>query len=161
MVWRDVGLDPGVLDHWRTLYPLGQWASLSLSIYICIYIYIYIYIYKQDLALNNPQRLICHKTQPTKQQTTKISKSCHYMALAKKRRIFWISAFYVILISNSNTAGFITWYQPSWLRTDNWLFFDTISTMLQNIRKRSEMVESAMICHHNQFSKYIPFRKCI
>ena len=24
--------------------------------------YIYIYIYKQDLALNNPQELICHKT---------------------------------------------------------------------------------------------------
>ena len=28
-----------------------------------IYIYIYIYIYKQDLALNNQQWLICHKTQ--------------------------------------------------------------------------------------------------
>ena len=24
----------------------------------------YIYIYKQDLALNNPQGLICHNTQP-------------------------------------------------------------------------------------------------
>ena len=31
-----------------------------------IYIYIYIYIYKQDLVLNNLQRLIGHKTQPTK-----------------------------------------------------------------------------------------------
>ena len=30
-----------------------------------IYIYIYIYIYKQDSAMNNPQGLIYHKTQPT------------------------------------------------------------------------------------------------
>ena len=30
-----------------------------------IYIYIYIYIYKkQDLTLDNPQGLICRKTQP-------------------------------------------------------------------------------------------------
>ena len=27
--------------------------------------YIYIYIKKQDLALNNPQELICHKIQPS------------------------------------------------------------------------------------------------
>ena len=26
-------------------------------------------MYKQDLALNNLQELICHKTQPTKQAT--------------------------------------------------------------------------------------------
>ena len=34
---------------------------------VCIYIYIYIYIYVcfEDLALNNLQCLICHKTQPT------------------------------------------------------------------------------------------------
>ena len=29
-----------------------------------IYIYIYIYIYEKDLALNNPQRLMSHQTQP-------------------------------------------------------------------------------------------------
>ena len=27
-------------------------------------VYIYIYIYKEELALNNPQWLICHKTHP-------------------------------------------------------------------------------------------------
>ena len=27
-------------------------------------VYIYIYIYEEDLALNNLQWLICHKTQP-------------------------------------------------------------------------------------------------
>ena len=32
--------------------------------YIYIYIYIYIYVYKQDLALINPQQLVCYKTQP-------------------------------------------------------------------------------------------------
>ena len=36
MVWHDLGLNPGLTDHWRTIYPLGQWAG---------YIYIYIYIY--------------------------------------------------------------------------------------------------------------------
>ena len=33
-------------------------------------LYIYIYIYMgggQDLILNNPQELVCHKTQPTNQ----------------------------------------------------------------------------------------------
>ena len=34
--------------------------STNYSLTNCIYIYIYIY----DLALNNPQRLIYHKTQP-------------------------------------------------------------------------------------------------
>ena len=37
------------------------------------HIYI-IYIYKEDLALNNPQELICHKTQPN--QTKSVS-LCH------------------------------------------------------------------------------------
>ena len=36
--------------------------------YIYLYIYLYIYIYryknKQHLALNNPKKLMCHKTQP-------------------------------------------------------------------------------------------------
>ena len=32
MVWHDLGLNPGLPDHWRTLYPLGQWAG-SFSIY--------------------------------------------------------------------------------------------------------------------------------
>ena len=27
LVWRDLGLNPGLPDHWRTLYPLGQWAG--------------------------------------------------------------------------------------------------------------------------------------
>ena len=26
MVWHNLGLNPGLLDHWQTLYPLGQWA---------------------------------------------------------------------------------------------------------------------------------------
>ena len=26
LVWSDLGLNPGLLDYWRTLYPLGQWA---------------------------------------------------------------------------------------------------------------------------------------
>ena len=27
-VWHDLGLNPGLLDHWRTLYPLNQWTGL-------------------------------------------------------------------------------------------------------------------------------------
>ena len=30
MVWRDLGLNAGLPDHWRTLYPLGQWAARYL-----------------------------------------------------------------------------------------------------------------------------------
>ena len=26
MVWRDLGLNPGLRDHWRTLYPLVHWC---------------------------------------------------------------------------------------------------------------------------------------
>ena len=42
--------------------------------------YIYIYIYKQDFALNNPQRLICHKTQPN-QTTNQILKPFNYVQI--------------------------------------------------------------------------------
>ena len=35
-----------------------------------------IYIYQQDLALNNLQGLICHKTQPTNQPTLHPVGSC-------------------------------------------------------------------------------------
>ena len=28
LVWLNLRLNPGLLDHWRTLYPLGQWAGL-------------------------------------------------------------------------------------------------------------------------------------
>ena len=26
LVWLDLGLNPGLPDHWQTLYPLGQWV---------------------------------------------------------------------------------------------------------------------------------------
>ena len=35
-VWCDLGLNPGLLDHWQTLYPLGQWAYIYIYIYICV-----------------------------------------------------------------------------------------------------------------------------
>ena len=31
MVWHDLGLNPGHPDHWRTLYPLGQWTAAQLD----------------------------------------------------------------------------------------------------------------------------------
>ena len=27
LVWLDLGLNPGLLDHWRTFYSLGQWPG--------------------------------------------------------------------------------------------------------------------------------------
>ena len=42
------------------------------------YIYIYVYIYIKNLALNNPQRLICHKTQTTNNQPTNHTLSRKY-----------------------------------------------------------------------------------
>ena len=32
MVWRDLGLNPGLPDNWRTLYPLGQWAGCQVKL---------------------------------------------------------------------------------------------------------------------------------
>ena len=32
LVWRELGLNPGLPDHWRTLYPLNQTRILILSI---------------------------------------------------------------------------------------------------------------------------------
>ena len=34
LVWHDLGLNPGLPDHWRTLYPLDQWAALCVHIYM-------------------------------------------------------------------------------------------------------------------------------
>ena len=33
LVWHDLGLNPGLPDHWRTLYPLGQWAGTYFHMY--------------------------------------------------------------------------------------------------------------------------------
>ena len=47
---------------------MSSWKHCCLwTIHLWI-IYIW-YMYKQDLALNNLQKLICHKTQPTNQPT--------------------------------------------------------------------------------------------
>ena len=27
LVWHNLGLNPGLLDYWRALYPIGQWKS--------------------------------------------------------------------------------------------------------------------------------------
>ena len=31
MVFCDLGLNPGLRDYWRTLYPLGQWADITIK----------------------------------------------------------------------------------------------------------------------------------
>ena len=48
-------------DCWLTTHARTHTHTHT---HIHIYIYIYIYIYEQDLVLNNPQGLICPKTQP-------------------------------------------------------------------------------------------------
>ena len=32
LVWRDLRLNPGLPDHWRTLYPRGQWSGVFIVI---------------------------------------------------------------------------------------------------------------------------------
>ena len=34
MLWSDLGLNPCLMDHWRTLYTLGQWVRLIIIIII-------------------------------------------------------------------------------------------------------------------------------
>ena len=36
LVWLNLGLSPSLLDHWRTLYSLGQWPSSKSIIIIMI-----------------------------------------------------------------------------------------------------------------------------
>ena len=48
------------------------------------HIYIYIYIYEQDLALNNLQWLICHKTKPN------LTKQCTFIFFLSRGIILWI-----------------------------------------------------------------------
>ena len=48
LVWQDQGLNPGLPDHWRTLYPLNQWDSLmecNPTILLAINFSPHIYIY--------------------------------------------------------------------------------------------------------------------
>ena len=47
LVWHDLGMNPGLPDHWQTLYPLGN----EPVIYIYIYIYIYITLFLLDYYL--------------------------------------------------------------------------------------------------------------
>ena len=34
LVWLDLGLNPGLLDHWRTLYSFGQWSGYRNTIHL-------------------------------------------------------------------------------------------------------------------------------
>ena len=39
MVWRNLGLNPGLAEHWRTLYPQGHYITI---IYVCVCVCVYI-----------------------------------------------------------------------------------------------------------------------
>ena len=45
LMWLDLRLNPGLLDHWWTHYPLGRCPGYIYVIMIKNFIYIYIYIY--------------------------------------------------------------------------------------------------------------------
>ena len=45
---------------------MGSGSFKNVINKICLEIIYLIYMYKKDLALNNLQRLICHKTKPNK-----------------------------------------------------------------------------------------------
>ena len=45
MVWCNQGLNPGLPDHWRTLYPLGQLAGYVVA---CIFTYVDIFLLSVD-----------------------------------------------------------------------------------------------------------------
>ena len=34
LVWRDLGLNPGLPDHWRTLFPLSQWVAARINSWV-------------------------------------------------------------------------------------------------------------------------------
>ena len=45
LVWRDLGLNPGLPGHWWTLYPLIQWAGTNCLIIITINGYLFSSLY--------------------------------------------------------------------------------------------------------------------
>ena len=70
LVWFNLGLNPSLLDHWWTLYPLRQWTGYYIYMYICecahtntiyvcesICICIYTYKYRQ-IILNLLSRIL-------------------------------------------------------------------------------------------------------
>ena len=44
-VWLDLGLNPGLRNHWWILYPLGQWTNTYINIYKRMHIHIYIFFF--------------------------------------------------------------------------------------------------------------------
>ena len=79
MIWLDLGLNPGLPDHWWTFYSLGQWTGLYIYIYIYIYIhiyiytYIYIYIYISGNLSYAPPTIDHKTTNPMLSQTDKVN----------------------------------------------------------------------------------------
>ena len=40
LIWLDLGLNPGLPDHWRTLYSFGQWTGYKPKIHrFCHFLY--------------------------------------------------------------------------------------------------------------------------
>ena len=64
----------------ETIYLCAEKISGSFKniVYkMCLQIIYLIYVYKENLALNNLQWLIYHKTNPTKYEYTCLNRICH------------------------------------------------------------------------------------
>ena len=60
LVWREQGLNPGLLDHWRTLYPLQYKANTRCyrnykKFSVIIYIFKMILSHQLELEASNIQ----------------------------------------------------------------------------------------------------------
>ena len=42
LVWRDLGLNPSLPGHWRTLYPLDQYIYI-VCVCVCVSVSVYVY----------------------------------------------------------------------------------------------------------------------
>ena len=85
-------------EHWLILKILPTNYSLKN------------HMYKQDLALNKPQWLICHKTQPTKT-------SLQTILLLKWTTNMFINNTYILIINNSGIFYLITFIRFFFLST--------------------------------------------
>ena len=53
-VWHNLGLKPGLPVHWRTHYPLGQWAGYK-------YTHKYTLSLKNEIATPFYHKIVLHK----------------------------------------------------------------------------------------------------
>ena len=69
----DRALNNSITEIW--CYPQAKY----IYIYMCVCVCVCVCVFKHDLALNNPQGLECHKTQPNHVHASILNLNTHFI----------------------------------------------------------------------------------